>query len=140
MTPPQKPEWIETAEKKTSSFPRKVSRTLPIFALAVTVSIIGIGSIYAHPTVESPASALEITAPEEFDISEISFDPTATSTAASVEIPLIGALPIFGEEDDELFGYDSDDDDEDDDEDDDDEDEDDDDDEDDEDEDEGDED
>lgn len=107
MTPSQKPEWIETAEKKTSSFPRKVSRTLPIIALAVTVSIIGIGSIYAHPTVESPASALEITAPEEFDTSEISFDPTA----ASVEIPLIGALPIFGEEDDELLGYESDDDD-----------------------------
>lgn len=135
MTPSQKPKLIEIDEKNNSLFPRKVSRTLPIIALAVTVSIIGIGSIYAHPTVESPASALEITAPEEFDISEISFDPTATSTAASVEIPLIGALPIFGEEDDELFGYDSDDDDEDDD----DEDEDDDDDEDDEDEDEGDE-
>ena len=111
MRPSQKPKLIETDEKNNSLFPRKVSRTLPVIALAVTVSIMGIGSIYAHPTVESPASALEITAPEVFDTSEISFDPTATSTATSIEIPLFGALPFFGEEDDELLGYDSDDDD-----------------------------
>ena len=111
MTPSQKPKWIEIDEKNNSLSPRKVSRTLPIIALAVTVSIIGIGSIYAHPTVESPASVLEITAPEEFDTSEILFDPTATSTVASIEIPLIDTSLTFGEEDDELFGDDEGDDD-----------------------------
>ena len=111
MTPSQKPKLTEVGEKENSLFPRKVSRTLPIIALAVTVSIIGIGSIYAHPTVESPASALEITAPEEFDISEISFDPTATSTTPSIEIPLIDTSLTFGEEEDELLGDDEGDDD-----------------------------
>ena len=111
MTPSQEPEWIKTADKENSLSPRKVSRTLPIVALAVTVSIIGIGSIYAHPTVESPTSALEITAPEVFVSSEISFDPTATSTAGSIENSLIGALPTVGEEDDEVLGYDGDEDD-----------------------------
>ena len=110
MTPSQKPEWIEIAEKDNAVFPRRVSKALPVIALAVTASILGIGSIYANPTVESPASALEITAPEVFTTSEITFAPTATSTAESIENPLIETLPTFGEEGDEVLGYEGDDD------------------------------
>jgi cytoskeletal protein RodZ len=63
MTPSQKPEWIEIADKDNSAFPRKVSKGLPVIALAVTASIIGIGSIFAQTADESPASAVEISAP-----------------------------------------------------------------------------
>jgi len=63
MTPSQKPEWIEIADKDKSAFPRKVSKGLPVMALAVTASIIGIGSIFAQSAEKSPASAVEITAP-----------------------------------------------------------------------------
>ena len=104
MTPSQKPKLTETAEKKTSSFPRTISRGLPVIALVVSTSILGVGAIFADSAEESPVKAVEISAPAEFD-------PSATSTTALIEIPLIGALPIFGEEDDELLGYDSDDDD-----------------------------
>ena len=63
MTPSQKPEWIESADKDKSAFPRKVSKGLPVMALAVTASIIGIGSIFAQSAEEVPASAVEISAP-----------------------------------------------------------------------------
>ncbi|CAB5103948.1 unannotated protein [freshwater metagenome] len=63
MTPSQKPEWIEIADKDKSVFPRKVSKGLPVMALVVTASILGIGSIFAQTADEVPASAVEISAP-----------------------------------------------------------------------------
>lgn len=63
MTPPQKPEWIEIAEKDKSIYPNKVSKGLPVVALVVTASILGIGSIFAQSAQESPASTFELTAP-----------------------------------------------------------------------------
>ena len=106
MTLSQKPEWIKTAEKKTSSFPRTISRALPVIALVVSTSILGVGAIFAHSAEESPVKAVEFSAPAEFDSSAI-------STIPSIENPLIGALPTVGEEDDdEVLGYEGYDDDE----------------------------
>ncbi|MDO8645515.1 MAG: hypothetical protein Q7R42_02880 [Candidatus Planktophila sp.] len=101
MTPSQKPEWIETAKKKTSSFPRSISRGLPVIALVVSTSILGVGAIFADSAEESPVKAVEFSAPVEFD-------PSATSTAASIEIPLIDTSLTFSEEDDEVLGYEDD--------------------------------
>jgi len=63
MTPPQKPEWIEIAEMDKSMLPNKVSKGLPVVALVVTASILGIGSIFAQSAQESPTSTVEMTAP-----------------------------------------------------------------------------
>jgi hypothetical protein len=79
MTPSQKPEWIEIADKDNSVFPRKVSKGLPVIALAVTASIIGIGSIFAQTAEKSPASAVEITAPAV--LSSQSAEPSPTTDA-----------------------------------------------------------
>jgi len=97
MTLSQKPEWIETAEKKASPFPRSISRGLPVIALVVSTSILGVGAIFADSAEESPVKAVEFSAPAEFD-------PSATSTTPSIENPLIGTLPTVGEEDDEVLG------------------------------------
>lgn len=108
MTPSQEPEWIETADKENSLSPRKVSRTLPIVALAVTASILGMGNLFAHAAEESPANAIEITAPAA-PISQ-STEPTTTTVATeSLETqnsdeaknPSIGTLPTSEDDDDE---------------------------------------
>ena len=110
MSPSQKPEWIEIAEKDSSVIPHKVSKALPVMALVVTASILGMGNLFAHNAEEGPATAIEITAPA-VPISQSTDLTTATVATQSIENPLIGTLPTVGEEDDELLGYDSDDDD-----------------------------
>ena len=110
MTPPQKPEWIEIAKKDTSTFPRAVSKGVPVIALVVTASILGMGNLFADSAEESPVTAIEITAPAA-PIWQSTDLTTATVATQSIENPLIGTLPTVGEEDDELLGYDEDDDD-----------------------------
>ena len=110
MSPSQKPEWIEIAEKDSSVIPHKVSKALPVMALVVTASILGMGNLFAHNAEEGPATAIEITAPAA-PIWQSTDLTTATVATQSIENPLIGTLPTVGEEDDELLGYDGDDDD-----------------------------
>lgn len=121
MTPPQKPEWIEIADNDNSVLPRKISKGLPVMALAVTASIIGIGSIFAQTAQESPASAIEFTAPavqssqsddtvepfapEAATVSNTSFTPqSATAISPSdptIINPSIGTMPSGSGEDDD---------------------------------------
>ncbi|MDP1852402.1 MAG: hypothetical protein Q8K48_08340 [Candidatus Planktophila sp.] len=124
MTPPQKPEWIEIAEQDTPTFPRTVSKGLPVIALVVTASILGVGNLFAHSAEDSPTNAIEITAPAA-PISQATEPTTATVAIQSIETqnsdevknPSIGTLPIFGEEedDDDVLEYEDDDEDDDDD-------------------------
>jgi hypothetical protein len=80
MTPPQKPEWIEIAEMDKSMLPNKVSKGLPVVALVVTASILGIGSIFAQSAQESPTSTVEMTAPVVQNSQSIEPSPAIVST------------------------------------------------------------
>jgi hypothetical protein len=80
MTPPQKPEWIEIAEMDKSMLPNKVSKGLPVVALVVTASILGIGSIFAQSAQESPTSTVEMTAPVVQNTQSIEPSPAIVST------------------------------------------------------------
>lgn len=107
MTPSQKPEWIEIANQENHAFTRKISKGLPIIALAVTASILGMGNLFAQGAEGSPANAIEITAPAA-PISQSSDPSTTTVATQSIETqdsdeainPSIGTLPTLGEEDD----------------------------------------
>ena len=120
MTPSQKPEWIEITDQDNAAFTRKISKGLPIIALAVTASILGIGNLFAQGAEGSPANAIEITAPAA-PISQSSDPSTTTVATQSIETqnsdeainPSIGTLPTVGEEDDsddEVLGDDDNDD------------------------------
>ena len=120
MTPSQKPEWIEITDQDNAAFTRKISKGLPIIALAVTASILGMGNLFAQGAEGSPANAIEITAPAA-PIFQSGDPTTATVATQSIETqnsdeainPSIGTLPTVGEEDesdDEVLGYDGDDD------------------------------
>ena len=93
MTPSQKPEWIELAVKKTSSFPRTISRGLPVIALVVSTSILGVGAHFAHSAEESPVKAVEFSTPADMATPNISLAQTALSTTSSIENPSTGTLP-----------------------------------------------
>jgi hypothetical protein len=84
MTPPQKPEWIEIAEMDKSMLPNKVSKGLPVVALVVTASILGIGSIFAQSAQESPTSTVEMTAPVVQSSQSIEPSPAIVSSQAVV--------------------------------------------------------
>ena len=121
MTPPQKPDWIEIAEKQVSKFPRTISKGLPVMALVVTASIIGMGNLFAHTAEESPVTAIEITAPAapisqstDLTTATIATQSTETQNLDEVKNPSIEILPAFGEEDDDDFEDEDDDEDEDD--------------------------
>ena len=124
MTPSQKPEWIEIADKDKSVFPRRVSKGLPVMALVVTAAILGIGSIFAQTSEESPASAIEIATPAVqssqstelspataetqstvTQISKASFTPQGAAvvspSAPTMKNPSIGMLPTGGGDDDD---------------------------------------
>lgn len=120
MTPSQKPEWIEITDQDNAAFTRKISKGLPIIALAVTASILGMGNLFAQGAEGSPANAIEITAPAA-PISQSSDPSTTTVATQSIETqnsdeainPSIGTLPTVGEEDDnddEVLGDDDNDD------------------------------
>jgi hypothetical protein len=83
MTPSQKPEWIEIAEKDNSAYPRKVSKGLPVLALVVTASILGIGSIFAQSAAESPTNTVEMTAPAVQSSQSIEPSPATVSTQSA---------------------------------------------------------
>ena len=123
MTPSQKPEWIEIADKDNSVFPRRVSKGLPVMALVVTAAILGIGSIFAQTSEESPASAIEIATPvvqssqssepspatvetqsAVTQTSKASFTPQGAAvvspSAPTMKNPSIGMLPTGGGDDD----------------------------------------
>lgn len=80
MKPSQKPEWIEIADQDNSAFPQKVSKALPVMALVVTASILGIGSIFAQSADESPANAVAFTAPAVQSSQSVESSPAAAST------------------------------------------------------------
>jgi hypothetical protein len=80
MTPPQKPEWIEMAEKDGLASPRKVSKALPVIALVVSASIIGVGSIFAQSAQESSANAVEMSAPVVQSSQSTETSPATVST------------------------------------------------------------
>ena len=124
MSPLQKPEWIEIADKDKSVFPRRVSKGLPVMALVVTAAILGIGSIFAQTSEESPASAIEIATPAVqssqstelspataetqstvTQISKASFTPQGAAvvspSAPTMKNPSIGMLPTGGGDDDD---------------------------------------
>lgn len=111
MTPTEKPEWIEIADKDNSVLPHKISKGLPVMALVVTASILGIGSIFAQSTVEAPANAVEITAPAvqspestEPTTATVGIQSDETQNSDKVQNPSIGTLPTNAGDDDEVSG------------------------------------
>ena len=124
MTPSQKPEWIEIADADNAAPIRRISKGLPVMALVVTASILGIGSIFAQTSEKSPASAIEIAAPAVqssqssepspaiietqsavTQASKASFTPQAVAvvspSAPTMKNPSIGMLPTGGGDDDD---------------------------------------
>ena len=124
MTPSQKPEWIEIADADKAASVRRISKGLPVMALVVTASILGIGSIFAQTAEQSPASAIEIAAPvvqssqssesspatvetqsAVTQTSKASFTPQGAAvvspSAPTMKNPSIGMLPTGGGDDDD---------------------------------------
>jgi len=65
MRPPEKPEWIEIADKDNAASPRKISKKLPVIALVAAAAIIGAGAVFGQIAEESPAHATESVAPKD---------------------------------------------------------------------------
>jgi cytoskeletal protein RodZ len=72
MTPDNKPEWFKLAETDNSASTRKISKGLPIMALVAVAAIIGVGTIFAQPQEQTPASATETVAPAVVDSNQTS--------------------------------------------------------------------
>ena len=115
MRPPEKPEWIEIADKDNAASPRKISKKLPVIALVAAAAIIGAGTIFGQIAEESPAHATESVAPKDSLPAKVA-EPVAIPTAkkavapkATPEIPrlknpIIGTLPTNRGEGDEYEG------------------------------------
>lgn len=113
MKPSLKPEWIELADQDNSAFPQKASKALPVMALVVTASILGIGSSFAQSADESSANAVEITTPAVQNSQSVETSPVAASniaftaqgtaavspTAPKIKNPGIGTMPTGGGDD-----------------------------------------
>ncbi len=125
MSPLQKPEWIEIADADKTASIRGISKGLPVMALVAVAAIIGMGSIFAQTAEQSPASAIESTAPTnqgtQASAAAASDSTAATTTAATfvavsakepaapkatmssptLQNPSIGIMPTGGGDDDD---------------------------------------
>ena len=63
MTPDQKPEWFQIAEADNAGSAHKISKGLPLMAIALVAAVIGAGVIFGQTQEESPANATETVAP-----------------------------------------------------------------------------
>ena len=105
MKPVQKPEWIALADSDKSMTSRHITRGLPILAVAITVAIIGAGSIFAQPQELSVANAepISVATTQNSPLVESSdsgaSNPASDSTENSVS-PSIASLPTKNESDD----------------------------------------
>ena len=63
MTPDQKPEWFQIAEADNAGSTHKISKGLPLMAIALVAAVIGAGVIFGQTQEESPANATETAAP-----------------------------------------------------------------------------
>jgi len=63
MTPDQKPEWFQIAEADNAGSTHKISKGLPLMAIALVAAVIGAGVIFGQTQEESPANATETVAP-----------------------------------------------------------------------------
>lgn len=94
MCPPEKPEWIELADKDNAASPRKISKKLPVAALVAAAAIIGVGAVLGQTAEESPAQATESVVPsEQISGSTATVAPKATPAAPRVKTLNIGTLP-----------------------------------------------
>lgn len=99
MCPPEKPEWIELADKDNAASPRKISKKLPVAALVAAAAIIGVGAVLGQTAEESPAQATEsvvsvsVVPSEQISGSTATVAPKATPAAPRVKTPNIGTLP-----------------------------------------------
>ena len=83
MKPVQKPEWMALADSDKSMTPRQITRGLPILAVAITVAIIGAGSIFAQPQELSVANAESISVATTQNSPEVDSSDSAESNNVS---------------------------------------------------------
>jgi len=99
MSPLEKPEWIELADRDNAASVRKISKKLPVIALVAAAAIIGVGAVLGQTTQESPAQATEsvaqvpVVSSAQKSGSSATVAPKATSAAPRVKTPTIGTLP-----------------------------------------------
>jgi hypothetical protein len=96
MTPSQKPEWIEIADADKTASIRGISKGLPVMALVAVAAIIGMGSIFAQTADQSPASAVETTAPTNQGVqasADVTSDPSPTTNAAATFVAIAAKNP-----------------------------------------------
>jgi len=119
MTPPEKPEWIKIVETDSTTAIRKTSKGLPVIALLVAASIIGVGAVVAQTPGESLASAVESASPPLQSSQPLatsqpspsksvtaaspkeSISITASPVASGIANPAIATMPTGGKYDDE---------------------------------------
>jgi hypothetical protein len=99
MSPLEKPEWIELADRDNAASIRKISKKLPVIALVAAAAIIGVGAVLGQTAQESPAQATESVAQvpavssAQKSGSSATVAPKATSATPRVKTPTIGTLP-----------------------------------------------
>ena len=90
MRPPEKPEWIEIADKDNAASPRKISKKLPVIALVAAAAIIGVGAVLGQTAEESPANATESVAPKDSGPAKVA-EPVAIPSAKEPVTPSAGS-------------------------------------------------
>jgi len=99
MSPLEKPEWIELADRDNAASIRKISKKLPVIALVAAAAIIGAGAILGQTAEESPAQATEsvaqvpVVSSAQKSGSSATVAPKAIPAAPRVKTPKIGTLP-----------------------------------------------
>ena len=87
MKPVQKPEWMALADSDKSMTSRHITRGLPILAVAITVAIIGAGSIFAQPQELSVVNAEAISVATTQDSSLVDSSDSEESIDVSDTTP-----------------------------------------------------
>ena len=99
MSPLEKPEWIELADRDNAASPRKISKKLPVIALVAAAAIIGVGAVLGQTAQESPAQATEsvaqvpVVSSAQKSGSSATVAPKAIPAPPRVKTPTIGTLP-----------------------------------------------
>jgi len=99
MSPREKPEWIELADRDNAASPRKISKKLPVIALVAAAAIIGVGAVLGQTAQESPAQAIEsvaqvpVVSSAQKSGSSATVAPKAIPAPPRVKTPTIGTLP-----------------------------------------------
>ena len=101
--------WMEIADADAINEPRRIGRSLPFIAAAISLLIIGGGAVFAQTSNESPAQAEETSVTQTSQTSSTVSDPAISSPSATTP----SGIPVIPNVAPGVGGYDDDEDDED---------------------------